>query len=148
MPATLLILSAPSGTGKTTLARRLVAAHPGAIFSVSYTTRAPRDGEKDEVDYHFVSEERFKGVNQQAVVGQASECGGRKSNDLGFVGAVEAQYAGGLDTRLLQNGQIIKKKDVGRRDTAKCRGIAHDDSFLGAGGDVMRSGGEQQRAAL
>ena len=59
MPATLLILSAPSGTGKTTLARRLVAAHPGAIFSVSYTTRAPREGEADGVDYHFVDDARF-----------------------------------------------------------------------------------------
>jgi guanylate kinase len=59
MPATLLILSAPSGTGKTTLARRLVAAHPGAIFSVSYTTRAPREGEKEGADYHFVDDARF-----------------------------------------------------------------------------------------
>src|SRR5258708_6872500 len=61
----LLILSAPSGTGKTTLARRLVAANPGAIFSVSYTTRGPRGGERDGVDYHFVSEERF----QQMIAG-------------------------------------------------------------------------------
>jgi len=59
VPATLLILSAPSGTGKTTLARRLVAAHPAAIFSVSYTTRAPREGEADGVDYHFVDDARF-----------------------------------------------------------------------------------------
>jgi guanylate kinase len=55
----LLILSAPSGTGKTTLARRLVLAHPDAIFSVSYTTRAPRGKERDGVDYHFVDEARF-----------------------------------------------------------------------------------------
>ena len=59
VPATLLILSAPSGTGKTTLARRLVAAHPNAIFSVSYTTRVPREGEADGVDYHFVEDARF-----------------------------------------------------------------------------------------
>jgi guanylate kinase len=57
--ATLLILSAPSGTGKTTLARRLVAAHPKAIFSVSYTTRAPREGEAGGVDYHFVDQAEF-----------------------------------------------------------------------------------------
>jgi guanylate kinase len=59
MTPLLLILSAPSGTGKTTLARRLVAAHEGAAFSVSYTTRPPRAGEQDGVDYHFVSQERF-----------------------------------------------------------------------------------------
>lgn len=59
MSTVLLILSAPSGTGKTTLARRLVLAHPDAIFSVSYTTRAPRGKERDGVDYHFVDEARF-----------------------------------------------------------------------------------------
>ena len=64
MSATLLILSAPSGTGKTTLARRLVAAHPGAIFSVSYTTRAPRPGEGEGVDYHFVDDARFDAMIQ------------------------------------------------------------------------------------
>jgi guanylate kinase len=56
----LLILSAPSGAGKTTLARRLVAATPGSIFSVSYTTRSPRGAEKDGVDYHFVEPKVFQ----------------------------------------------------------------------------------------
>jgi guanylate kinase len=60
MKPLLLILSAPSGTGKTTLARRLVAAHPGAVFSISYTTRAPRGDEKDGIDYRFVGEEKFR----------------------------------------------------------------------------------------
>jgi guanylate kinase len=60
MQPLLLILSAPSGTGKTTLARRLVTAHPGSIFSISYTTRAPRGEEKDGIDYHFVDDERFQ----------------------------------------------------------------------------------------
>jgi guanylate kinase len=55
----LLILSAPSGTGKTTLSRKLVAEQPGALFSVSYTTRAPRGQERDGVDYHFVDDARF-----------------------------------------------------------------------------------------
>jgi guanylate kinase len=59
MSAILLILSAPSGTGKTTLARRLIASHPGAVFSVSYTTRPPRGAERDGVDYHFVDPEAF-----------------------------------------------------------------------------------------
>ena len=62
MTPLLLILSAPSGTGKTTLARRIVESHPGALFSVSYTTRPARGDEKDGVDYHFVSEERFQAM--------------------------------------------------------------------------------------
>ena len=58
----LFILSAPSGAGKTTLIRGLLAeVDDGSIhFSVSHTTRAPRHGEVDGRDYHFVSEERFR----------------------------------------------------------------------------------------
>ena len=55
----LLILSAPSGAGKTTLSRRLMARLPLLAFSISATTRAPRGSEEDEVDYHFLSTEAF-----------------------------------------------------------------------------------------
>lgn len=65
MKPLLLILSAPSGTGKTTLARRVVAAHPGALFSVSYTTRKPRGAEREGVDYRFVSEHRFQELSAE-----------------------------------------------------------------------------------
>jgi guanylate kinase len=54
-----LILSAPSGTGKTTLARRLVEELPGARLSISATTRPPRGKEQDGKDYHFVSGDQF-----------------------------------------------------------------------------------------
>lgn len=54
----LLVVSSPSGAGKTTLARRLAERHD-LHFSVSYTTRAPRPGEVDGRDYHFVDDERF-----------------------------------------------------------------------------------------
>mgnify|MGYP001205335656 CR=1 FL=1 len=53
------VLSAPSGAGKSTLARRLVREVPGLIFSVSFTTRAPREGEVDGRDYHFVDNPTF-----------------------------------------------------------------------------------------
>ena len=55
----LLVLSSPSGAGKTTLSRRLLAADPNVIMSVSVTTRAPRPGEVDGKDYHFISQEEF-----------------------------------------------------------------------------------------
>jgi guanylate kinase len=55
----LLVLSAPTGGGKTTIARRLLAMDPGLRFSVSHTTRNPRPGETPGVDYHFVTPEAF-----------------------------------------------------------------------------------------
>lgn len=51
----LIVLTAPSGAGKTTIARRLMTAVPGLVFSVSATTRAPRPRETDGVDYHFLT---------------------------------------------------------------------------------------------
>ncbi len=53
------VVAAPSGTGKTTVCRAALARDPNLRFSVSHTTRSPRAGERDGVDYHFVSNERF-----------------------------------------------------------------------------------------
>lgn len=55
----LYILSSPSGAGKTTIARRLIDADPGIAMSVSVTTRKPRPGEREGVDYFFVDHARF-----------------------------------------------------------------------------------------
>jgi guanylate kinase len=52
----MLVLSSPSGAGKTTLARRLLEAESGIEMSVSVTTRKPRPGEVEGRDYYFVSE--------------------------------------------------------------------------------------------
>ncbi|HYM10352.1 MAG TPA: guanylate kinase, partial [Bryobacterales bacterium] len=53
------IISAPSGSGKSTLVKMLLASLEGLDFSISYTTRAPRGGEKDGAEYHFVTREQF-----------------------------------------------------------------------------------------
>ena len=58
----LIILSSPSGAGKSTLAKRLRVWDPELDFSVSATTRAPRKGEVDGADYHFLEEQVFKSM--------------------------------------------------------------------------------------
>lgn len=56
----LLVISGPSGAGKGTLAKRLLEDDPSFRFSVSATTRGPRVGEEDGVDYHFISDDEFQ----------------------------------------------------------------------------------------
>lgn len=56
----LLVVSSPSGAGKTTLCTRLREEFPRVGFSVSYTTRMPRQGETDGVEYHFVDQPNFQ----------------------------------------------------------------------------------------
>ena len=57
---TVFIISAPSGSGKSTLVRRLLAGVPGLMFSISYTTRAPRGGEVEGENYHFLARAEFE----------------------------------------------------------------------------------------
>ena len=56
----LVVLSAPSGAGKTTICKKLVERNPDFRISVSATTRPPRPGEVDGVDYYFISPEQFQ----------------------------------------------------------------------------------------
>ena len=72
----LLILSSPSGAGKTTLTRRLLGAFPDLRFSVSHTTRKPRATEKDGVDYHFVDRDRFEALVKQGAFMEWAEVHG------------------------------------------------------------------------
>src|SRR5690606_32116544 len=60
-----LVLAAPSGAGKTSLARALVERHEDIVFSVSATTRPPREYERNGVDYHFVDDAGFEAMEQR-----------------------------------------------------------------------------------
>lgn len=60
MSGQILIISGPSGAGKSTLLQRLFKEKENIYFSISSTTRAPRENEKNGVDYHFISESEFK----------------------------------------------------------------------------------------
>ena len=61
----LIVISGPSGVGKGTIFSRLLASDPSLTFSVSATTRAPRTGETDGVDYFFITEEQYQELVEQ-----------------------------------------------------------------------------------
>jgi guanylate kinase len=110
----LLILSSPSGAGKTTLARRLLAADPAIRFSVSATTRAPRPGEVDGQHYHFVTPAAFAAMVAAGAMLEHAEVFG---NLYGSPRApVEAAMAAGRDTLFdvdWQGGQQIRNSPLG-----------------------------------
>ena len=73
---TLFVITAPSGAGKTSLIDALVRADPSLKLSVSYTTRAPRPGEKDGVDYHFVDDAVFLAMQARGEFLESAEVHG------------------------------------------------------------------------
>jgi guanylate kinase len=77
-----IILSAPSGGGKTTIAKRLLALRQDLGYSVSCTTRAPRDGEVDGRDYHFLSLEAFAAARDRGEFAEWAEVHGRMYGTL------------------------------------------------------------------
>lgn len=86
-----LVLAAPSGTGKTTLARALVQETPDYVFSVSATTRKPRGEEKDGVDYHFVDRPGFEAMVGAGELAEWAEVHGELYGTL----VAELERAGG-----------------------------------------------------
>jgi len=65
----LLVLSAPSGCGKTTMVNKVMRDLPGLVFSVSHTTRSPRPGEVNGIHYHFVDNAAFSAIRDQQPTG-------------------------------------------------------------------------------
>jgi guanylate kinase len=98
MSGNLFIVSAPSGAGKTSLVNALLESTPGLKLSVSYTTRAPRPGEVDGKDYHFVSRETFLEMAKRGDFLESAEVYG---NLYGTSQSwIESEIAGGHDILL------------------------------------------------
>jgi guanylate kinase len=91
----LLILSSPSGAGKTTLKTRILATHPELRFSVSHTTRKPRSNEVDGREYHFIERARFEQmIREHAFAEWAEVHGNLYGTSLGEIELARATHAG------------------------------------------------------
>ncbi len=98
MSGSLFIISAPSGAGKSSLTAKLLEEDKHIRLSVSYTTRAPRPGEVDGRDYHFVDKARFMGMLEHGEFLESAEVHG---NHYGTSEAwIRAQRASGHDILL------------------------------------------------
>ena len=109
----LIILSSPSGTGKSTLSRRLLEAEQEVRFSISATTRTPRPGETDGREYHFRSRDAFEAMIRAGEMLEYAEVFG---NLYGTPrGPVEAAIVGGHDVLFdvdWQGGQQIRNSPL------------------------------------
>lgn len=107
----LYIVSAPSGAGKTTLLKRVMDYFPNIKFSISYTTRPPRPGERDGKDYHFISPQRFQQmVKEKAFAEWAEVLGNRYGTPLDSIREIRSQ---GIDLVLdidSQGARQIKER--------------------------------------
>jgi len=74
----LFVISAPSGAGKTSISRELLARQPDLCQSVSYTTRPMRNGEQDGIDYHFVSSTQFDRMVAEGAFAEWAEVHGNR----------------------------------------------------------------------
>jgi guanylate kinase len=99
----LVIISSPSGAGKTTLARRLLVEFPAMEFSVSYTTRKPRKNEVDGEDYHFVDDAQFQAMVERGAFAEWAVVHGNRYGTSRA--AVESALHGGRDVVFDVDGQ-------------------------------------------
>ena len=111
MRGNLYIISAPSGSGKTTLLQHLLRSFKDLKFSISHTTRSPRQGERDGVDYYFTDRTAFKSMAER---GEFLEWAEFNAHLYGTTHAfVEEQIAAGKDVILdidVQGARQVKQK--------------------------------------
>lgn len=94
----LVVVSAPSGAGKTTLCQEAARRVPRLVHSVSYTTRAPRPDEQDGRDYHFVNEPTFQRMIEAGDFAEWAEVHGHLYGTSRLL--LEKQFSDGLDVIL------------------------------------------------
>jgi guanylate kinase len=113
-----VVLAAPSGAGKTTLARALVARRSDVVFALSATTRPPREGEANEVDYRFVNDEEFESL--------------RRSGELLESARVHGYWYGTLRasvTRALDSGEAVVL-DIDVQGARRIRDLFPESVFI------------------
>jgi guanylate kinase len=107
----LLILSSPSGAGKTTLKNRLLSAHPELRFSVSHTTRRPRPTERDGREYWFVDRAKFEAMIEAGRFAEWAEVHGNLyGTSLAEIEAARASHRGVVFDIDHQGARQIKAK--------------------------------------
>jgi len=110
----LFVLSAPSGTGKSSLAGRVVSAVPGLVFSVSYTTRQRRGGEVEGREYHFVDDSAFDSMVERDELLEWARVHDRRYGT--GRAATERALAGGKDLLLdidVQGARQVRASEAG-----------------------------------
>jgi guanylate kinase len=117
---TLFVVSAPSGTGKTTAVERLVERLPDLVLSRSYTSRPAREGERDGVDYNFVSRDRFEAM---AAAGEFLEYADVFGNWYGT-------SASDTETALAAGRDVVLVIDVQGAQQVRQRGLALVSVFV------------------
>jgi len=116
----LFIVSAPSGTGKTTLVERLVELAPDLVKSRSYTSRPARAGETDGVDYNFITRQRF----------EAMVAGGEFLEHADVFGNLYGTHAGDTSRCLERGDDVVLVIDVQGARKVRAVGLPHVAIFV------------------
>ena len=123
----IMVVSAPSGTGKTSICRPLLREFPALRFSVSFTTRPPRRGEADGRDYHFVTPDAFREKIQAGdFVEWAENYGHLYGTSRGVIEEIRERYFLISPERRLTHpaARVVSEHAGDLRGNAKCLAVA------------------------